>query len=257
MIDVWYLPTNYGDIRLESTATGDTKLMWWSLTAHEKQALENLRDYSSKGKLKRWSDGGGQWEGAVLEEASAAEHTVKLFAPISSVATKLTEFLHADRDVVHVVRIGNGKIEEVVQGAYEYEAAAGSTALAKRGTSAPVKATTVKKPVKGCPAPAFEEVRRRATQVMRAFLTPQQAEDFRRYQRFMTVGGATGHVYMLTSRNAPGELRHYGGRTVYDCDEREAICVHDWDIPAEEELLTMHALLSLPQYEGWIRDLPE
>jgi len=42
---------------------------------------------------------------------------------------------------------------------------------------------------------------------------------------------------------------------VFDLDENRPLCVHDWDIPPAEEMLTMHLLLSLPQWEPYIRGL--
>jgi len=97
--------------------------------------------------------------------------------------------------------------------------------------------------------------------VLRAFLTPKQVDDFNRHQRFVSVGADTGHRYMLTSRNAPDELKNFGARCVFDLDENRSYCVHDYDIPAEEELLTLHCLLAVPGYENWARamrdDSPE
>ena len=66
---------------------------------------------------------------------------------------------------------------------------------------------------------------------------------------------------VVTSRNAPDELKNFGARCVFDLDENRSYCVHDYDIPAEEELLTLHCLLSVPGYENWARamrdDSPE
>lgn len=38
-------------------------------------------------------------------------------------------------------------------------------------------------------------------------------------------------------------------------DEGVAYCVHDWSVPAAEEMLAIHLLLKLPGYEGELRFL--
>jgi hypothetical protein len=81
-------------------------------------------------------------------------------------------------------------------------------------------------------------------------------EDFERYQRFVTVGGLSGRRYMLTSRHARSELSTYH-RTVYDLEADTPLCVHDWSVPAAEELLVMHLHLQSPRWEEYVRWLPE
>lgn len=274
---IWYFPSNYGDIRLEDVGGGKgTKVIWFRLTALEAQAMKSLRKASLHGRRK-WATA-EDWDNLgdnIFETDVASEIHLELKAPLGKVADQLTRVLRPERATVHVMRIGQGKIEEVrtsdfVDDVSDADADAGgkedspfrkeakedSKALAKTGSDDIAKVTTVKKPVRGCPAPSFEQVRLRATRVLRAFLSPEQVEDFEQYQQFVTVGADTGHQYMLTSRNAPDDLSRYGGRCVFDLDENRAYCVHDWDIPAEEELLTLHCLLSLPGYETWARGIP-
>jgi hypothetical protein len=114
----------------------------------------------------------------------------------------------------------------------------------------------VRKPAVGCPAPDFEQAHVRARDVLQTFLSPEQHEDFRRHQRFVTTGARTGHRYMITSRHARSELDTYH-RTVYDLDEGKPYCVHDWGVPAAEEMLTMHLMLSLDNWELHLRGLRE
>jgi hypothetical protein len=40
-------------------------------------------------------------------------------------------------------------------------------------------------------------------------------------------------------------------------DRDRDLCVHDWGVPAPEELLTMHLMLSMPEYEGYIHGLKD
>jgi len=117
------------------------------------------------------------------------------------------------------------------------------------------RSVTVAQPTLGCPAPNFTQADIRANAVLEAFLNPEQIEDFRIYNRFISTGATTGHRYMLTSRRQQGELDKYSGRSLFDLDEDRAFCVHDWTIPAAEELLTLH--LFLQRRESYLRAIPE
>lgn len=294
--DVWYFPSNHGDIRLEQAGEEgqQTQLIWYSLTSQEAKAMEQLRKGATHWR-RRWASD-ADWKKVVADGSTPfplgdpEERRLLLDAPVSSVGALLTKHFRPDREAVHVMRIGQGKIhefsgfededpvhdEEETDGdadvvdldtqrpdpkaASEELESQPEQQLAKTGTDdggEPAKVATVKKPVRGCPAPDFEAIRLRANRVLRAFLTPDQVEDFERYQRFVTVGADTGHQYMLTSRSAPDELRNFGARCVFDLDENRAYCVHDWDVPAEEELLSLHCLLSVPGYETWARGIPD
>jgi hypothetical protein len=115
----------------------------------------------------------------------------------------------------------------------------------------------VAQPTRGCPAPDFSQADIRAAIVLEHFLTQQQREDFRTYNRFITTGADTGHRYMLTSRLRKDQLRKYGNRTLFDLDEDRAYCVHDWLIPAAEELLALHIFVGLPGREAYLRAIPD
>jgi hypothetical protein len=121
----------------------------------------------------------------------------------------------------------------------------------------PRAGVTVANPTQGCPPPDFDHAEIRAAIVLEHFLTPGQIEDFREYNRFVSVGADTGHRYMLTSRLRRDQLRSHGGRSLFDLDEHRAYCVHDWTIPAAEELLSLHVLLSLPGRESYLRAIPD
>lgn len=256
-IKLWYLPSFYGDIRLEAAGNRKTKVVWFKLSEAEVKALKTLRKEATSG-LRPWSKD-EDWEAHPLkafEEGYKQESSIVLRTGIRKIEKILTKALRPDRDVVRVVRFSDRQIEEVRGDPYREEAEEEeTTAIAKRDPS-PV-ATTVAAPVRGCPAPDFETVHLRANRVLKAFLTRKQITDFKRHQRFIVYGADTGHRYMLTSRNAPSELRSFAGRTVYDLEEDRAYCVHDWSIPAEEELLTMALFLQLPRRETYIREIPD
>jgi hypothetical protein len=281
--NVWYFPANYGDIRLERAGDKSTKVIYFKLNPSEVEAMKALRE-ASVSLRRRWTteEAWAAIQNRDFKTGEAAERVITLDGSIAAVGRFLRKQLRPDRETVTVIRIGDGKIEEMRDQEHEVaeakpeakpdatvSPAAGDpdegsaneegeeTALAKTGTddAAPVKAVTVKKPTVGCPAPSFAQIKLRATRVLRAFLTPKQVDDFNRHQRFVSTGADTGHRYMLTSRNAPDELKNFGSRCVFDLDENRSYCVHDYDIPAEEELLTLHCLLSIPGYETWARGM--
>jgi hypothetical protein len=120
------------------------------------------------------------------------------------------------------------------------------------------KATTVAQPVRGCPAPDFPDgPKQRADRVLEAFLDPAQIDDYRVYGAFISRGRDSGRRYVLTSRDARSLLRQHGGRTLFDVDRNVSYCVHDWDVPPGEELLGLHAFLSVPGGERYLIAIPD
>lgn len=121
----------------------------------------------------------------------------------------------------------------------------------------PEKAATVAEPTKGCPAPAFEEASIRASRVLEAFLTEEQIEDYRRYGGFVATGADTGHRYMIANRERPNLTSRYHSRSLYDLDMQLPLCVHDWTVPAPEEMLALMLCVSLPGKESAVRSLSD
>ncbi len=93
--------------------------------------------------------------------------------------------------------------------------------------------------------------------MLEAFLTPDQRDDYRTLGRFVVVGADSGRRYLLASRDQPHLLAGMGGRQVFDLDRKLPICVHDWTVPAAEELLTLALMLQLPGNERFVLGLPE
>jgi hypothetical protein len=121
----------------------------------------------------------------------------------------------------------------------------------------PKAAATVAAPVRGCPAPDFEAAELRANRVLEVFLTPEQIEDFRTTNSFLTLGADTGHRYLISSRHSPRALRRGLGRSLFDVEEQRAYCVHDWEVPAAEEMLALHLFVMLPGRERYVRHIPD
>lgn len=255
---LWYLPSLYGDIRLESLDKERTKLTLFGLSPQEKVAMTALIREAEKDRVLS-----GPWlpmMSHLLDLGSIREQTVELRAPISKVQKVLAKHLKPSREMVSVVKFADGKMVEMTEQVIkEVEAAAPaspttSTSDKPAALVPAVAAATVAEPYRGCPVPDFEQAEVRAQDVMRVFLTPEQIEDFERDQAFISVGADTGHRYVITSRHARGILSTRL-RSLFDLDENMPYCVHDWEVPAAEEMLALHLLLSVPGREMFLRGI--
>lgn len=244
----WFIPSFYGDIRLTRKGDKETLVTVERATPSEQKALIELWKRAVK---KKW-----------LREVPPAEGDTILKGPLDDVATLLAKLLKPNRKLVSVVKFSNGEVEELCSSSSgtnghpyrEPGETKGAPPEVVEKPKVPEKAATVAAPVRGCPAPDFVRAELKARQVLEHFLDPDQMEDFRRYNRFITVGGTTGHRYMVTSRHNKAALEKYT-RTLFDLDEGVPYCVHDWSVPAAEEMLAIHLLLKLPGYEGELRFL--
>jgi len=174
--------------------------------------------------------------------------------PVDKVSAMLAKSMKRGRKLLSAVVFKNGRIEEVHRLPNgEAGPAAAAAAIEK---VAPKAAVTVAQPTLGCPVPEFERADVRATRVLREFLSPQQLADLERTQSFLAVGGDSGHQYVLTSRQATAErLAKVRGRSVFDVNMGLPVCVHDWTVPAAEELLELKLFLELPQRETYANSL--
>jgi hypothetical protein len=247
----WFIPSSLGDVQVESTGLKTCSVLVQEATAEEKRALDALLLVAIK---KGW-----------IAEGTKFGARTEMKAPIETVAKHLAKAFKPGKQLVSAVKFSNGKIEEIREQPFKTDAPPSESLVDKAKAvvetvkdvaKEAVAATTVAKPVLGCPAPDFSPARCRAREVLNVFLTPEQQEDFERYNRFMAIGGTTGHRYMVTSRTARDELSAYE-RSLYDLDEHRALCVHDWDIPPEEEMLALALLVQLPGHERYLRRLSD
>jgi hypothetical protein len=186
-------------------------------------------------------------------------------APIDKVAGVIARFLKPERKVVSAVKFADGSIEEIRTADFEDawtkdEANGGPYREAVTPdkiipAKKPKAATSVAAPTRGCPFPDFDSAEIQARRVLTAFLDAGQLEDFRCYNRFLSLGQTTGHRYLITSRHANDELA-LRRSVLYDVDDSRSICTHDWDIPAAEEMLALHIYLQIPGGERFLRSFP-
>lgn len=236
-----------------------------ALGALRKRAL--ARPFGCSPWVEREEDFLGLDSPAYLEANKGVE--IALDAKLETVRDFLARHLKPQRKLVNAVLFTNGAI---VESAFTEPPPEGSEPRVLASAPAPAspaasdaakpqeqpqRGTTVAAPVRGCPAPDFSDAELRAAQVLRHFLTAQQLDDYQRYNRFVAVGATTGHRYMLTSRHRQRELDRFGGRSLYDLDEGQPYCVHDWEVPAAEELLGLLVFLALPGREAYLREIVE
>lgn len=233
-----FLPSMYGDIRLMAQAN-KTEVEWENLSPSEREALLAL------GKK-------------FAVDIAADSGKITILKPIDKVEAVLAKAMKRGRKLLSAVVFKNGRIEEVHRTA-DGELKVDPPEHPYRGTTKDVvkAAVTVAQPMLSCPVPEFERADVRATRVLREFLTPQQLADFERTQSFLAVGADSGHRYVLTSRQAPAErLAKVGGRSVFDLNRGHAVCVHDWVVPAAEELLELKLFLELAGHEAFVSGMP-
>lgn len=250
-IPKWFIPSFHGDINLERLSDTSCQVNKTDLTPQEKEALHKLSIFAEK---KKWLTG---------PASQLAELTpTMLNAPIEKVAKALAKSLKPKRTIISAVRFSDGTMEEHRESIPDSAtspfssgspASTGDTPYRTPVTpKEPVAAASVAAPTRGCPPPDFTAAELRARHVMSLFLDPQQLADFNRYNRFISVGATTGNRYMVTSRQNPDDLAKFT-RTLYDLDQKTPLCVHDWDVPPAEEMLSLHLLLQLPGWERYLR----
>ncbi len=250
----WYLPSLFGDIALKSIDKKKTEVNFKGLSPQERIAMEVLlKKAATPGAMQDpWADK-NELEKVDLE--SMAEQSFVLGAGIAAVQKVLSKPLKPMRKQLSVVRFANGTIEEINSSNIGLLEAAGEETSHKE--KKPRVAASVAQPVRGCPTPDFDEAEVRATRVLKEFLNADQIADFNERQQFIVQGADTGHHYLLTSRHAPRRrFVHEVCRVVHDLDGGEDLCVHDWEVPAAEELLGMALHLQLPEQERFVRGLP-
>jgi hypothetical protein len=260
---VMLIPTFHGDIKLDKKGKEKTLLRAFQLTASEEKAMASLRARAVSTKLRRkWAS-----EADFLPLTNSAYRgpdgvQVTLNAPIEEVTKFLAKALKPERKLLQAVKFSDGRVEELhsnlVTREAEKEPKKPKAEEKPKKEEKPAVATTVARPVNGCPMPNFPEADVRASRVLETFLTPDQISDYRSSGCFVTFGADSGHRYLIGSRERPSLLQQkLGGRQLFDLEEKRPICVHDWAVPPAEEMLAIHLCLSLPGHETELLSLPE
>jgi len=248
-IPTWFLPSFFGDVRIEAETETSCTVITTQVTPQEREALAKLEVMAKK---KGWRD-----------TAIAVDGRSTLRAPVEKVAKTLAKLLKPGRTVISAVKFSDGTMEEVRDAGPYRKTSSTKEPTTDKDPVAPPKpkkkpkaAVSTAVPVRGCPPPDFPQSEIRAQRVLAAFLTTDQLDDFKRFQRFMSTGSESGHRYMITSRLARDQLAVYT-RSLYDLDLQSPICAHDFDVPPAEEMLGFHILLQMPGWERYLNEVTD
>ena len=222
----WFFPTQSGDFRFEQRE-GGAKLTVVKATKAEVEKLNLFLPVAAE----------RGWIAADVKLRPGASIDLDLETTVKAAGLLFAELTTTD-DEWTATRFANGRIiladKPLVVSPEKEEAE-------------PVAQVTTKRPARGCPAP--EEASRRASEVLRAFSTRKQIEDFEQHGYMRVIGSATGRLYHVYHRTVAAQKRM--NHTTVDTSTGFEVCLWDASVPAEEEALTIK--LALEHREGWAR----
>ena len=236
---LWYIPSFYGDLRLERSGAGTT-LSWENVTPTERKVLQSLFAHAVS---KQWTK---------EAEHDLSKGSLLLKSDLPRVQKFLVKALKPGRKTVDFVQFSDGKIEEIQHG--ELPPPSDKDLEAAAPVAAPVKAATVAKPTLGCPEPDLVKAELRARDVLFAFLNDEQREDFRTRNAFVTEGAGTGHRYIVTSRHAVISSRTRDGSSTTSMTRRRSACTTT-ACRRRRRCSRLHLLLKAPEHERYLRHL--
>jgi len=229
---VWYHPSWCGDFRLiqENGDTDKSRLIVHDPTPAE---LEKLGKFLVKARKKGWIDD-------VSGISTKGESTLLIDAPVVK-AGKLLMGWKRRKDLLTAVKSYSGEITPVIGNGEEVE-----KEVAKKTTE---KAVTTKRPTLCCPYPV-KGPDIRASEVLQAFATPKQWEDWERHGYLIAYGNLTGDPYRICHRHTPLAKRQ--GKVAWNIKDKQVVHCYDWSVPPAEEVLAIKH--TLEHCEHWIRN---
>lgn len=251
----WYIPSWNGDVRLEPDPVDNTRTLLWieKPTDHELQVL---------GKLSELMLAAGHIEEPIDVKRSrsrfAGKKTQTINAPITTIGPLVAKLFKPGDAVLTAVKLKDGQILTCTgTGADLVELVSDVADVTKpkpdaeeRPEGRKAKAiTTVKRPTPSCPQCIPGSVKP-AREVLLAFLTPNEHQQWANYRSLYVTGGLSGHRYLLAHRETQTAARI--GRIAYDIDAQCVVHFHDRSVPPEEEVLA--AKLILEHQEPWLRN---
>lgn len=267
----WFFPSWNGDVRIEADEQRPdlTRMTVIRPTANERRILTALgKLIEARGwKSEKESASFGFWK-----DDGPSGQTWEIEVPFLVLGPWMTRFLKPGVATLTAVRIGedvavhDGTRDDLgdwvrsvlatpVELADALEKQVGKKKSKKTGTntgtntSSSSAATTVGRPTPCCPD-AIQGALEPATEVLLAFLTEEQKEQWLRERRILAVGSHTGHRYLLCHRH--GETARRLTKVAYDLEDHDVLHFHDWRVPPEEEVLA--AKLILEHREPWLRN---
>lgn len=228
----WYFPSWNGDFRLLSDERG-TVLEIVDLTPAE---LPGLTAFLKVAKKKKWTKQKGIYRSKTEEKTNRSD--VELEVDLSTAGIELLKHLRpADRTITAVSSTG-GQLTV-------HDASALTPEVMPKDAE---KAVSLARPTPSCPQ--CVDGPSRASEVLDAFLSPEERDLWQRERCLIVTGGMSGHRYCVAHRHSEKARRI--GRMCFDLDDRGVMHFHANDVPPEEEVLA--AKLILEHREPWLRN---
>lgn len=233
----WYIPSWNGDYRLEPADDGKScVLIVVDPTPAEKETVVRFLSYARERK----------WTTRKRLGTRGKETKVPLKATVTEAAPVLIDSGAALKiGALTVLRFSSG---EMTAEENPEEIAKKAEKEVKEGKKKPKAAATVKRPTSCCPSciPGAIEP---ATEVLLAFLTPEQHRTWADGRYVMVQGGLTGYRYAVAHRHS--EHAREWGKVCRDVTHDFTLHFHDTSVPPEEEVLG--TMLILQHREHWLR----
>lgn len=252
---VWYLPSYTGDFRLievdnssyrEQADGSSCVLEIVDPTAHELPVLEQFLVEARKEKWTPIS------KIATAEVDGKQRQEILLATTVAQAGRALYALVRPADRTITAVKSEGGKIQVFETADLDkVEAALTPDAVIppKKSDGEAKAAVSVKRPTPSCPQCVPGAISR-ASEVLHAFLTPEERRTWDK-EHFITVrGGLSGNRYMLAHRHSAYAAQ--AGRICFDLDDDFTVHFHDNSVPPEEEVLA--AKLILEHREPWLRN---
>jgi hypothetical protein len=229
----WFFPSWNGDFRLVEGAEGESSLLIMQPTPVE---LKMLDAFLKVARRKKWTTE------KIADDEGISTRTIRLATSIEEAGPALVKIVKPKDRTLTAVAFKDGKFEVAETGGL-------ATLVAKAKKEDATAAVSVGRPTPCCPRCEVGAIAP-ASEVLQAFLSPEEHETWAKHRAIMVTGGMSGHQYLLAHRHSPTAARL--GKICYDADDRFVLHFHDSSVPPEEEILA--AKLILEHREPWLRN---
>lgn len=250
----WYVPSWHGDLSLvpDENDSQQTQLLIVAPTVAEQKILDAIgAECIRRGWVDEWKRDpqGGKKVG--IFRKTARTDSIVIGAPLEDVGPVVAKLMRPGPAVLTAVRFKDGTMETCSGGVAELtELAHAATAMEKTSDNKKaVAAATVKRPTPSCPDCVPGSVGP-AREVLLAFLTPDEHDEWASRRTVTAIGGLSGHRYVIAHRHTV--MAQQWRRICLDADTGDVVHFHDWSVPPEEEVLA--AKLILEHREPWLRN---
>ena len=245
----WYIPSFHGDFRFETDPDHlDGSMTRLTVEKPTPGEIEALTRWGEVALAQHWLR--KEELPDLLKLARDEIKHLTIVAPLMDVAAPMARLLKAKNvGVLTALKFQSGHVEvtEIVKS----DDLPRWMRKAEEKAKAPAEAAvTVARPKLSCPeCSGLPEGRRKACDVLWAFLDPTQRQEWLAERRFTAYGSETEHAYDVAPRDHPRSAAR--GRIAYDLDDRVILHNFDLELPPEEEALQVK--LMLEHREQWIR----